>query len=597
MSTTPALAVLPFRNASADKNMEFFSDGITEEIIHALSKIKGLNVISRMSSFAYKDTSKTSKEISDELNVDIIVSGGIRISGNTARISAELIEASNEFQFWSKSFDRQMDNIFAIQDELSLAIAEKLREHLGHFELSESLVDSYDISVESYKKYLRGRFEIHKLNAPSTERGIKILTEVTKEAPNFPHAFLDINQAYSYLGTMGILPASHAFMQAQPFLERAIAIAPNLAETQLNLAWIACWQRWDFNATFDHLNNALQIKPTDRIYLTISNSLAIQGKFKAAHKYLDKALLLEPLYAMHLHFRGFIHYLEEDYDNAIFNCKRSLTLQSTIPFPHLTIGLAHALKGETDTALAYFNSLDQELFQDLTKLGGTALTHAVAGNKEESFLAIEDLQAHMEDEHMGSALFFLIMTHVQLGAFDQAAELMEKGIEMHLPNMLLLFTEPCMKPMHYHATYLKWKKVLFADLGSIRIQDHNYQTPYFGKNSLESIKKRLQNHMDVEQPYLDPDLTLTKLADQIDLTGNQLSQLLNVGLAQNFSEFVNRYRVEAFKTLVMQPKMQHLTILAIAYESGFNSKTVFNTFFKKVTGITPKSFWKQVQEN
>lgn len=597
MSTTPAVAVLPFRNASNDKNMEFFSDGISEEIIHALSKIQGLHVISRMSSFAYKGTDKTSKEISEELNVSILVSGGIRIAGNTARISAELIEVSNEFQFWSQSFDRELDAIFAIQDEISLAIAEKLREHLGHFELSESLVDSYDISVDSYKKYLRGRFEIHKINAPSTELGIKILTEVTQEAPNFPHAFLDINQAYSYLGTMGILPASQAFKQAQPFLERAITIAPNLAETQLNLSWIACWQHWDFKAAFDHLSNALQIKPSDRIYLTISNCLALQSKFKAAHKYLDKALLLEPLNAMHLHFRGFIHYLEEDYDNAIFNCNKSLTLKSTIPFPYLTIGLSYAMKGEFSKALAYFESLDQAVFQDLTLLGGMSVTYAAMRNIEASTNCVQRLNEHLEGEHMGSALFFLIMTRVQLGAFDKAAELMEKGIEMRLPNMLLLFTEPCMKPMQYHPTYVKWKKVIFADAGSVRIQNHKYQAPHFGSDSLNSMKQRLQNHMDAERPHLDPDLTLTKLAEQLELTGNQLSQLLNVGLEQNFSEFVNRYRVEAFKELLIQPKMQHLTLLAIAFESGFNSKTVFNTFFKKITGITPKSYWKQIQEN
>jgi TolB-like protein len=207
---------------SSNTEAEYFSDGITEEIINALSKIKELKVTSRTSSFSFKGTNSTISEIGEQLNVSIILEGSVRLSETSARITAQLIEVENDFHFWSETFDRDLKNVFVVQDEISLIIADKLREHLGHFELEERLVDSYNVPLETYKKYLKGRFHLMKLDYTSTLKAISIFEEVIHESPEFPLPYLDVNQAYSYMSTMGIIPAFEGFTKAQPFLQKAI---------------------------------------------------------------------------------------------------------------------------------------------------------------------------------------------------------------------------------------------------------------------------------------------------------------------------------------------------------------------------------------
>ena len=590
-----SIAVLPFVNRSSEKNAEYFSDGIAEEIINALSKIPDLKVTSRTSAFAFKGQKKPVSEIGSQLGVAIILEGSVRLSGNTARITAQLINVCEDVHFWSETFDRSLENIFAVQDEISLLIADKLREHVGHFDLNDRLVDEADISIHTYKKYLKGRFEIMKLNVPGTEKGIAILQEVVAEAPHFPYAYLDLNQAYAFLGTMGLFPAREAFMKARPYLEKAIALGDHLAETQLNLAWIECWEKWNLKSAYHHLSKAIEIKPTDPAYLTISNTLAIEGKFDAAHNYVDKAIRLDPFSAMNHHFKGFIYYLEETYDKAIRNCEKSLTFQSGIPFPYLTIGLSYLQKGEYKKGVDYFRSLDNQLFRDLTQLGGLTLAFIRMGDQANTNRCMAELHQHLEEENMGSALFFLILAHAQLKNDDRAIALLKKGVKMRLPNMLLLFTEPFMKPLRSHPEYGALKLRLFGPSENMPVRNTKYKKALFDAASLEQNKARLEQLIAQKKPYLDAHLTLRELAGMMDLPANHLSQLLNEGFHQNFAAYMNTHRVNEFKRLVKNPKLQHLTILALAYHSGFNSKTVFNTFFKKATGSTPKAYWSSVR--
>jgi TolB-like protein len=152
------IAVLPFLNISADRDYEYFSDGITEEIINALAKIGELKVTSRTSSFFYKGQHKPIKEIGEELNVSIILEGSIRLSGKQVRITAQLIDVAEDYHFWSETWDRALENIFEIQDEISLLIADKLREHLGHFDIQEHLVEKQTDSIDAYSYSLKGKF-------------------------------------------------------------------------------------------------------------------------------------------------------------------------------------------------------------------------------------------------------------------------------------------------------------------------------------------------------------------------------------------------------------------------------------------------------
>lgn len=587
-----SIAVLPFLNLSSNKDLEYFSDGITEEIINALSKITELKVTSRTSSFSFKGKSNTIGEIGEKLGVSIILEGSARLSGSTARITAQLIEVENDFHFWSETFDRDLKNVFAVQDEISLLIADKLREHLGHFEMKEQLVDFYDVTLETYKKYLKARFYLMKLDYNNSLKAISLFEEVIQESPEFPLAYLDINQGYTYMGTMGIISPMEAFTKAQPFLEKAIELKKELPETQLNLAWKSCWQHWDLKQAYIHLNKAISERPSDVMYITMANLLTVEGKFELAFKYLEKALALAPFSSVNLNYKGFLYYLTGEYEKALPYYKQSLDIQPDLPFPVVDIGACLLLLGRHKEGLEYFNNLPEDDSGFLAKLGGSTIAHAIMGNTSEAEAGISKLESYLESSSAGNALNFLILCHAQLNNLEKALDYIQKAMEYHLPLVLLLPTEPLAKPLHELAPFKKIVAGLFDDSGTKEPSPNN-KKELFTNEELQLYKTRLEVLMTEQQLFLQGDLSLRTLAEYINLPPNHMSQLLNVGFEQNFANYVNGYRLEHFKTLLENNNSHELTLMALAYDSGFNSKTVFNTFFKKSLGMTPKAYWNQ----
>ncbi|MGK0368997.1 MAG: TolB-like protein/AraC-like DNA-binding protein/Tfp pilus assembly protein PilF [Bacteroidia bacterium] len=595
MNDKRSIAVLPFVNISSNSEAEYFSDGITEEIINALAKIQELRVTSRTSSFSFKGTNSTISEIGKQLNVSIILEGSVRLSGASARITTQLIEVKNDFHFWSETFDRDLSNVFAVQDEISLIIADKLREHLGHFELDERLVDSYNVSFETYKKYLKGRFYLMKLDYTNTHKAISIFEEVIQESPEFPLPYLDVNQAYTYMGTMGIVPVYEGFAKAQPFLQKAIKLKNDLPETQLNLAWISCWQKWDLKKAYAHLNTALSIRPTDSMYLTKANFLTLEGKLDVAMKYIDKALEVAPFSSVNLNYKGFLYYMMEQYDNALPYFKRSLAIQPELPFPVVYIGAGYLLSGQHEEGLEYFNNLPEDDSGFLAKLGGTTLAHCIMGNTTKAAEGISTLESFLQTPSAGNALNFLVLCHSQLGNIDMALDYVNKGIENHFPMILLLPTEPLAKPLHNFA-FFKESIATIIGTGNASEPIVKYKKLLFTAQELSRNKSELIDLMDEDRLYLNPELSLRLLAQYMNLPPNHMSQLLNEGFEQNFADFINSYRLEDFKAKLGTASAHQLTLLALAYDSGFNSKTVFNTFFKKKMRVTPKAYWNQLRK-
>lgn len=588
------IAVLPFVNMSSNAENEYFSDGMTEEIINALAKIQGLKVTSRTSSFLFKDRKLSLPEIGKELNVSTILEGSVRLAGEQMRITAQLINVEDDFHFWSETFDRNLDDIFAVQDEISLLIADKLREHLGHFDIGDQLVEAQDIPVEVYKHYLRGRYFLMRLDLEGVLQGIAIMEEVTERQADFPLPYLGINQGYAYLGTMGLIPAHEGFMKSQPFLKKALELNENLPESQLNLSWIACWQNWDLEAAYRHLNKALALRPSDQIYLTISNTLAVEGKFEAALNYIDKALQLDPFSPMNRHFKGFIYHLQEKYEDAIAWYRQSLHVKADLGFPYRYWGEALLLMGRKEEALALFESPSPALKDKLNRLGGTTLTQAALGNTETCEEGIRELQTALDGPSMGLAMNFLIRTYTILGDHEQAMALIEKCVSIRFPSSLLFYTDPLLKPLRNSPRFQSLMQQMLGSSATYGFTERKYKQSLLDAEQLGAYKKSIEDLMEAEKPYLDPKLSLRDLAAMLGLPPNHLSRLLNEGFDKNFAEFVNAYRLESFKAKVADPKQRQMTILALAFDSGFNSKTVFNTFFKKAMGQTPRAYWKSV---
>lgn len=591
MKNSQSIAVLPFVNMSSNIENEYFCDGLTEEIINALAKIKQLSVTSRTSSFYFKNKIVTAKEIRENLKVATFIEGSVRVSKHKMRITVQMIDTLEDFHFWSETFDRNPENVFEIQDEISLFIAEKLREHIGHLEIKEKLVAPVDVAVDVYREYLKGRYYIMKLDYKNSIKGINILKEVINKSPNFSNPYLDINLAYVNMGTMGILPSNEAYEKAQPYLLKALELDPNSSRSQLNLAWIECWQNWNLKKAYNHANKALEIQPADDIYLTISNFLTVEGKLDAALNYLDKALQLDPYAAINHHYKGFLCYLKEEYETAIPYLQKALELDPKLPFPPIYIGICLLMSGQSNEALTYFSSLEGVSVKDLTKLGGETMCYAKLNETEKYNDGLSELETYLKTEFIDKAFMFLILVNALLGNHEKVIDLITQAYDKRLPLILLLNPSPILKPLKNNKRFKEIMQKAIPDNVNYK-QKKKYKQVLLDSSEVNKYGKELEQIMIDYKLYLNPDLSLKDLGSYLELPANYVSQLLNLGFQKNFSEYVNTFRVKEFKERVLLEKNKGLTIMAIAYDSGFNSKTVFNTFFKKIEGITPNTYLK-----
>lgn len=611
-----SIAVLPFVNMSSSEETEYFTDGMTEEIINALSKIKGLEVTSRTSSFFFKGKNLPVAEIGQKLNVSTILEGSIRLSGEMMRITAQLINTSDDAHFWSEKWDRKVENVFEIQDEISLLIAEKLREHIGHFNIEDHLVRLPEIPVEAYKTYLKGRYHLLKYNLPDAEKGIAILEALTKEYPEFPLAYLDINLGYAFMGAIGIMPAEEAFSKGKHYLDRAIELDPDLPECQYGLAGLSYWHQWDLDAAFRHINKALELRPGYAdAHQTMAPFLMTIGQFDAAMIYIDKAIQLDPFSAINYHMKGLIFSFRESFEQAIPYFEKATSLDPNFILSKLVWANSLLLLGKAEESRAIYMGLPQDKFGQLSKLGGITLVEAFLGNKAKAEEGIVALEAAMQTDSMGWAVEYLMLCHMRMGNMEKAIESIEFGIKHRFPMMITLAADPMFKPLRSNARFHELMTAVMGEKHFKAVSEGIYGQKGLSENSAskiptrneqpkkalldesaaKGISKKLLELIETQEPHLQANMSLKMLADLMDVHPNQLSWLLNNHFGKSFNDFINHYRIEAFKRLALDPESAHITLIGLAYESGFNSKTVFNTYFKKETGMTPKAWIKSAR--
>tara|TARA_R110000868_G_scaffold410693_5_gene699843 strand:+ start:20395 stop:22713 length:2319 start_codon:yes stop_codon:yes gene_type:complete len=595
LSENKSVAVLPFENLSTSLENEYLCDGITEEVINALTKIRELKVTSRTSSFHFKGKKLSLKKIGEELNVSTIVVGSIRLAGKNIRISTQLVVVKEDYSFWSETFDRTLENIFAVQDEISLIIAERLREYLGDLQIDQQLVKKPDISVDGYTAYLKSRYYILKMNPRDIETGMEILEGVIKHSPNYVYGWLGMHMGYILLGTLGIMQAELAFGKGQSYLKRAIELDPDLPECQLQMAWMSFLQEWDLKATYHHLQKVHKERPIVDYYQTMTSVVITEKKFKAAENYIDTALMMDPFSDITHHLKGFVCYVQEEFDQAIKHYQKSIELKPGAEVSYMELGQSLIMMGKGDEALTFFSQLPEEASL-LVKIGGKTLAHALLGDENETKRGIDKLKEALKSDQMEQALNFLILIETKRGNYNEALDYIAQAIDYRLPMLLYLKVDPLLKPLVELPKFIELMKPLPEEVSDDLNSENKYKKSLISDENLEQYRKQLSTLMKNEKPYLDPFLTLRDLSEKIGIPANHLSQLLNKGFDQNFSEFVNTYRLSHFKEEVQKPEKQHFTLLALAFESGFNSKTVFNSFFKKVEGTTPSKYLKSVRK-
>ncbi|MEM6379680.1 MAG: helix-turn-helix domain-containing protein, partial [Bacteroidota bacterium] len=417
--------------------------------------------------------------------------------------------------------------------------------------------------------------------------------------PGFALAYFGMNLAYTLLGTIGLLPAAESFMQGKYFLDKGIELGPDLPESQLQLSYYAFLQDWDLEKTYKYVNKSFELRPTVEFYQSMTSVLVCEGKFDAARNYINTAIQLDPFSSINHHLLGFTYYCEEKYAQAVEYFQKSMELKPDNEISILYLGQALILKGHTKAGRIYFENIrpEEAASAALVKTAGLAMAHTKLGNLDVVHHNISILKSAVETDQVGRAINLLGQCTCLMEDYEAAMFWVEKGVEMRLPLMVYSFVEPMLKPLHQLERFQSLKEQVLKVETPFVQPIKKYKKPLFAQSDVEKYKKQVTALMEADRPYLDPNLSLKDLAEMLALPSNYMSQLLNAGFDQNFSEFINTYRLEEFKQKIIDPQMRHLTILAMAYESGFNSKTVFNNFFKKMTGQTPRAYWKSVVEN
>jgi serine/threonine-protein kinase len=302
-SRVPSIAVLPFVNLSADPENEYFSDGISEEVLNVLAQDRELRVAARSSSFAFKGRPVDLRTMAAQLHVATLLEGSVRRAGNRVRITAQLVNAADGYQLWSARFDRELTDIFAVQDEIAGAIADTLRQRLRESAGatppperggSPTRRTHQAVSVEAYEAYLKGRYARHLFNA-----GHEALAHYQRAlalAPEFSAAHVGVGESYFGLGFIFAMPPAEAFAHARRHAQRALALEPDLADAHLLLAQIAFWFDWDAEAGEWHAQRARALEPHHAgALMTTAFCLNARGRPEEALAAADAAVRADPL--------------------------------------------------------------------------------------------------------------------------------------------------------------------------------------------------------------------------------------------------------------------------------------------------------------
>ena len=589
-----SIAVLPFLNMSSDKKNSYFSDGITEEIINALSKIQGLKVTSRTSSFFFKDKNLPISEIGGQLGVASILEGSVRLSAKRLRISAQLIQVEDDFHFWSETWDRNVEDLFEIQDEISLLIAEKIREQFGHLVIQDHLVEKETESVTAYDYFLRARFLENKWNPTDAQEAIKLYRKALEVDPNYSDAFLGLANSYGFLGTTGAISFEVGWQKTVEYTQQALHLNGNLSGIHYQISNQAFFIESDYEKSLSEMVRAIELNPNNATAREFMSFLLIlKGDRAGAFEQIKLAVDINPLSEETRFFKAYWHYMTEEFGEALEIIDDILT-KNPKNIAANSIKLLMLLSEEkVDELFAFLNEIPEHTLPNADVLGVTTLGHIISGNDVEtkSHLAALEAMAALPDGYTADS--YLFFAYAAQNDFDRAFEWVEKAIENKSFLLLLRYPDPFAKAIRADNRYAYYQEKIYGKLESSKPKP--VKTSIVDREMAERIEKELHDLVQSERVYLDPNLSLRKLAEKLETHPNQLSWVLNQKLGSNYNEYINQLRLEAFKENASKKENSHLTIEGLAYESGFNSKTVFNTFFKKQTGLTPKGYIKSLR--
>ena len=440
-----SIAVLPFTNMSSDPENEFFADGITEEIINALAQIEDVRVVARTSAFFFKGKQVDLRTVGESLKVTTVLEGSVRKSGNRLRIMAQLVSVSDGYHLWSERYDRELKDIFELQDEIARAIASRLKVTLGA-NRQGPLVRVATKNLEAYQLYLKGRFHWNKRTPDGMGKAIEYFQQAIAKDPAYALAYTGLADAYNLASFLNAFPPREVMPKAKAAAAKASEIDNGLAEAYVSLAYASFTYDWDWIAAGSYFQQALAVNPsyvrTHAFYPLYLSSL---GRFEEAVATAKHNLDLDPASPAGSHVLAVQLYLSRQFDLAIQQCHKTLEMDPHYAVAYAVLGQAYASQGCNREAVP-----DLHKCLEVSRGGAPALAllgyvHARLGERDQAVRMLDQLEALSKRSFVTG--FFLALVYAGLEDKDQAFLWLEKACEERFNRLAYLKVEALWDPL------------------------------------------------------------------------------------------------------------------------------------------------------
>jgi TolB-like protein/DNA-binding winged helix-turn-helix (wHTH) protein/Tfp pilus assembly protein PilF len=437
-----SVVVLPLENLSGDKEQEYFADGMTDELIAHLAKIRSLRVISRTSAMEYKGAHKPLSEIARDLHVDAVVEGTVLRSGNRVRITAELVQVATDRHLWAETYESELGDILTLQSQVTSAIVNEIRIKLTPEE-QERLATTRPVSTESYENYLKGRYYWNKRSEEGLTKAIDYFQVAIEKDPRYALAYAGLADCYSIMGSaiVGTVPASDVAPKARAAALKSLELDESLAEAHTSLATVRFNYDWDWAAAAGGFKRAIELNPSyATVYQRYSLYLIAMGHINESIAEMNRARELDPL-SISMNFSlGWRLYMARQFDQAIEQLRNTIDMDPNFALPHLVLGQAYGQKRFYDEAIAELQQATRISHDSPPMVGALARAYAVSGRTADARNLLDQLMEQSKKQYVSP--FYVAIVFAGLGENDKALDWLEKAYRDRSNRVVFLKVDP-----------------------------------------------------------------------------------------------------------------------------------------------------------
>jgi TolB-like protein/tetratricopeptide (TPR) repeat protein len=447
-----SIAVLPFRNMSEKIENEYFSDGITEDIIAHLSKIKNLKVVSRTSIMQYKNSDKSLTDIGDELNVSTILEGSVRRDNQRIRIVAQLIDAEEDEHLWTQTYDEHLTEIFDIQSSVAEKIATSLKTEISN---SDKLIFDRKVTKNllAYDLYLKGRYHWNKRMPDDLKKGIEYFQRALKIDPEFAHAYSGLADSYVILGNYGILPPQEAFTKGKAAANNALKINDQLAEAHTSLALANMHYDWNWQDAEIGFKKAIELDPSYAMAHSLYASyLTILKRSDEAKVFREIARELDPISPAILLNEGLELYFDKKYDQTIEHCQNLIKMDPFLILAYIPLCGAYIQKSMYTEAIEMLSKASLLSRGQPVIVAALGYVYSISGNNEDAENMFEVLLEKSEEEYVSP--FWIAVGYAGLSKQDESIDWLEKACQNRDGSLVYLAVIPIFEHLHSNPRFI-----------------------------------------------------------------------------------------------------------------------------------------------